>query len=131
MLRTTYFANLPLNINHHPGPEHHLEPVLMNRDLVDQPPDQFHIILPGDGRLFPEEDVISVIYPLHLSDLIRTIDQYIYWYNHHRIKLTLGGYSPIQFRLMHQHVRYNVDIVAKVQENGISLKCDNLLDKNR
>ncbi len=35
-----------------------------------------------------------------LSDLIRTIDQYIYWYNHHRIKLTLGGYSPIQFRLM-------------------------------
>ncbi len=37
-----------------------------------------------------------------LSDLIRTIDQYIYWYNHHRIKLTLDGYSPVQFRLMHQ-----------------------------
>lgn len=37
-----------------------------------------------------------------LSDLIRTIDQYIFWYNHHRIKLTLGGYSPIQFRLMNQ-----------------------------
>jgi len=31
-----------------------------------------------------------------LSDLIRTIDEYIYWYNHERIKLTLGGYSPIQ-----------------------------------
>lgn len=39
-----------------------------------------------------------------LSDLIRTIDQYIYWYNHHRIKLTLGGYSPVQFRLMNQQV---------------------------
>ena len=30
-----------------------------------------------------------------LSDLIKTIDEYIYWYNHYRIKLTLGGYSPI------------------------------------
>lgn len=39
-----------------------------------------------------------------LSDLIKTIDQYIYWYNHDRIKLTLGGYSPIQFRLMHQRI---------------------------
>ena len=29
--------------------------------------------------------------------LIRTIDEYIYWYNHERIKLTLGGYSPIQY----------------------------------
>jgi len=37
-----------------------------------------------------------------LSDLIKIIDQYIYWYNHERIKLTLGGYSPIQFRLMNQ-----------------------------
>jgi len=37
-----------------------------------------------------------------LSDLIQTIDQYIYWYNHHRKKLTLGGYPPIQFRLMNQ-----------------------------
>ena len=37
-----------------------------------------------------------------LSDLIRTIDEYIYWYNHKRIKLTLGGYSPIQYRLMNQ-----------------------------
>ncbi|NLN80342.1 MAG: IS3 family transposase, partial [Erysipelotrichia bacterium] len=24
------------------------------------------------------------------------------WYNHERIKLTLGGYSPIQYRLMNQ-----------------------------
>lgn len=37
-----------------------------------------------------------------LSDLIGTIDQYIFWYNYHRIKLTLGEYSPVQFRLMHQ-----------------------------
>ena len=37
-----------------------------------------------------------------LADLIRTIDEYIYWYNHERIKLTLGGYSPIQYRLMNQ-----------------------------
>ena len=36
------------------------------------------------------------------ADLIRTIDEYIYWYNHERIKLTLGGYYPIQFRLMNQ-----------------------------
>jgi len=35
-----------------------------------------------------------------LSDLIKTIDNYIYWYNNERIKLTLGGYSPIQYRLM-------------------------------
>lgn len=28
-----------------------------------------------------------------LIDLIRTIDVYIYRYNHERIKLTLGGYS--------------------------------------
>ncbi|MBU1142953.1 MAG: IS3 family transposase [Firmicutes bacterium] len=39
-----------------------------------------------------------------LSDLIKTIDEYIYWYNHHRIKLTLGGYSSIQFRLMNQQI---------------------------
>jgi putative transposase len=37
-----------------------------------------------------------------LSDLIRSIDEYIYWYNNERIKLTLGGYSPIQYRLMNQ-----------------------------
>jgi transposase InsO family protein len=39
-----------------------------------------------------------------LSDLIRIIDEYIYWYNHDRIKLTLGGYSPIQYRLMNQQM---------------------------
>ncbi len=39
-----------------------------------------------------------------LADLIKTIDEYIYWYNHERIKLTLGGYSPIQYRLMNQQM---------------------------
>jgi transposase InsO family protein len=39
-----------------------------------------------------------------LSDLIRTIDQYVFWYNHHRINLTIGGYSPIQFRLMNHRM---------------------------
>lgn len=34
-----------------------------------------------------------------LQDLIKTIDEYIYWYNNERIKLTLGGYSPVQYRL--------------------------------
>jgi transposase InsO family protein len=37
-----------------------------------------------------------------LADLIRTIDEYIYLNNHERIKLTLGGYSPIQYRLMNR-----------------------------
>ena len=55
-----------------------------------------------------------------LSDLIKTIDEYIYWYNHHRIKLTLGGYSPIQFRLMNQQIWYNNYKEHKVQENGTS-----------
>ena len=38
------------------------------------------------------------------SNLIRTIVAYIYYYNHDRIKLTLGGYSPIQYRLMNQQM---------------------------
>lgn len=37
-----------------------------------------------------------------LQDLFRTIDDYIYWYNNERIKLTLGGYSPVQYRLKNQ-----------------------------
>ena len=32
------------------------------------------------------------------------IDEYIYWYNHDRIKLTLCGYSPIQYQLMNQQM---------------------------
>ena len=54
-----------------------------------------------------------------LSDLIRTIDEYIYWYNHERIKLTVGGYSPIQYRLMNQKI-FNNYKEHKVQENGIN-----------
>ena len=54
-----------------------------------------------------------------LSDLIKTIDNYIYWYNNERIKLTLGGYSPVQYRLMNNEW-YNIYKEPKVQENGIS-----------
>ncbi|WP_079560709.1 IS3 family transposase [Acholeplasma oculi] len=37
-----------------------------------------------------------------LAVLIRTIDEYIYWDNHERIKLTFGGYLPVQYRLMNR-----------------------------
>ena len=37
-----------------------------------------------------------------LGELISTIEQYIEWYNHERIKLTLNGYSPIQYRLKNE-----------------------------
>ena len=32
------------------------------------------------------------------GELIKEITQYIYWYNHDRIKSRLGGISPIQFK---------------------------------
>ncbi len=34
-----------------------------------------------------------------LGELISTIENYIYWYNNERIRLTLGGYSPVQYIL--------------------------------
>ncbi|WP_435644809.1 transposase [Butyricicoccus porcorum] len=33
-----------------------------------------------------------------LDDFSREIDRYINWYNHKRIKLSLGGMSPIEYR---------------------------------
>ena len=33
-----------------------------------------------------------------LDDFSREIDRYINWYNHKRIKLSLGGLSPIEYR---------------------------------
>ena len=33
-----------------------------------------------------------------LEQLQRGIDHYIYYYNHERIKLTLKGLSPVQYR---------------------------------
>ena len=54
----------------------------------------------SSGRLNAKPSTLQKV--KSLSDLIRTIDEYIYWYNHDRIKLTLGGYSPIQYRLMNQ-----------------------------
>ena len=29
------------------------------------------------------------------------LDKYLYWYNNERIKLNLGGMSPVQYRLSH------------------------------
>lgn len=29
------------------------------------------------------------------------LDKYIHWYNNERIKLNLGGMSPVQYRLSH------------------------------
>jgi hypothetical protein len=47
---------IPLNLNYHPRPENHLEPILMNCDLVDQPPDQLFITFLDDRRMLAEED---------------------------------------------------------------------------
>ena len=33
-----------------------------------------------------------------LDDFRQEIDHYINWYNHKRIKLSLGGMSPIEYR---------------------------------
>ena len=33
-----------------------------------------------------------------LDDFRQEIDRYINWYNHKRIKLSLGGPSPIEYR---------------------------------
>ena len=49
-------TSLPLRLNHHPRPENHLESVLINCDLVDQPPDQLFIIFLDDRRLLPEKN---------------------------------------------------------------------------
>ena len=34
-----------------------------------------------------------------LDDLIKVIDDYIYYYNYHRIKVKLKGLSPANYRL--------------------------------
>jgi hypothetical protein len=52
---------LPIHLNHHARPKNHLEPVLINRDLVDQPPYQLFIIFFDHRRLLLEEDA-------HLGD---------------------------------------------------------------
>ena len=33
-----------------------------------------------------------------VDDFIHQLDSYIRWYNHSRIKLSLGGMSPVQYR---------------------------------
>jgi len=32
------------------------------------------------------------------DDFMQQIDFYIQWYNQHRIKLSLGGISPVEYR---------------------------------
>lgn len=48
--------SLPLNLDHHPGPENNLEPVLVNDNLVDQPPDQLLVIFVDYGRMLPDRN---------------------------------------------------------------------------
>jgi len=50
------------------------------------------------GRLKTE-----LIYPrnwrdIQLQDFMEQVDDYIRWYNKHRLKLPLGGRSPIEYR---------------------------------
>jgi len=33
-----------------------------------------------------------------LEDFMRQVDSYIRWYNQHRIKISLGGRSPLEYR---------------------------------
>lgn len=33
-----------------------------------------------------------------LEQFTETLDQYIHWYNEKRIKLSLGGMSPVEYR---------------------------------
>ncbi len=33
-----------------------------------------------------------------INQFINQLDNYVHWYNHKRIKLTLGGLSPLQYR---------------------------------
>ena len=33
------------------------------------------------------------------KEFIRIVDSYIHWYNEKRIKLSLGGLSPVQYRI--------------------------------
>ncbi len=36
--------------------------------------------------------------PVRLKRYMEILDNYIYWYNEVRIKLSLGGMSPLEFR---------------------------------
>ena len=45
-----------------------------------------------------------------INQFINKLDDYIHWYNNQRIKLSLGGLSPLQYRKKHIFVK-------KVQKN--------------
>lgn len=39
-----------------------------------------------------------------INQFINQLDYYIHWYNNHRIKLSLGGLSPLQYRKKHRGI---------------------------
>lgn len=39
-----------------------------------------------------------------INQFINQLDYYIHWYNNHRIKLSLGGLSPLQYRKKHRSI---------------------------
>ena len=50
------------------------------------------------GKLKNEMFYGSAWEQVSLDDFRQGIDRYINWYNHKRIKLSLGGLSPIEYR---------------------------------
>lgn len=34
-----------------------------------------------------------------MDSFMETLDRYLHWYNNKRIKMSLGGMSPVQYRL--------------------------------
>lgn len=39
-----------------------------------------------------------------INQFINKLDNYIHWYNNQRIKLSLGGLSPLQYRKKQRHI---------------------------
>ena len=56
-------------------------------------PSAVSTVLTGEGKTSMEE------YYKTLDDLIKAIDDYIYYYNYDRIKVKLKGLSPVNYRL--------------------------------
>ena len=50
------------------------------------------------GRLKTKCSMVALGQEVRLMNFSRKIDRYINWYNHKRIKLALGGLSPIKYR---------------------------------
>ncbi|EPI25457.1 hypothetical protein D352_00382 [Enterococcus faecium LA4B-2] len=39
-----------------------------------------------------------------INQFINKLDDYIHWYNNQRIKLSLGGLSPLQYRKKQRYI---------------------------